>query len=145
MLMHRVRVNDHKVAGPPVIALSVVYLVATALKDVQERFVLMGVPLIRAAGEELHGVELDRLGQEEVIARPHEPLRARAVREALVCRVAGAHDQAAIAHARRSPLLGALRVEAVALARKAAHEHALAGHRGERMMVLASCPGHSGS
>ena len=61
VLVHAVIVNDGDVAGLPVVADAVVNLEAAAVKDVEDRFVHVTVPLRLAARGVLLEMDVQRL------------------------------------------------------------------------------------
>ena len=115
MLVFAVGVDDDEVVLLPLVALAIVDLVTLAFEDVEVRFVLMTVPMVGAAGLQFDEVDLQRLGEERVIARTEHPPGARL---ALV-RIPGmtdgrvVRDRPGTAHARRAALPGAELLEAI--------------------------------
>ena len=73
VLVHAVVVHDRDVAGFPVVALSVVDLVALAVEDVEERFVDVTVRLRLAAGRVFFEMDVQRL--RHPVLGLHEVLR----------------------------------------------------------------------
>ena len=104
----RVGVDDDEVVLLPVVALAVVDLVARPFEDVKARLVLVAVPVIRAAREELDEVHLERLGQEGLVPGPEDPPRVR------LLRVTGMRHRPGVGHdARAAHAIGLALVPAV--------------------------------
>src|SRR5207244_8256027 len=93
----------------PLGAFALLGRVTLAFEDVEVRFVLLTVPMVGAAGPQFDEVDLQRLGEERVIARTEHPPGARL---ALV-RIPGmtdgrvVRDRPGTADARRAALPGA--------------------------------------
>src|SRR5262249_4667760 len=75
--MAAVGVDDHQVAGRPVISLAIMDLVPPALDDVEGGLVLVAMAAIAAAGLDHHEVTLDCLGKKRIVLRRGQPLGSR--------------------------------------------------------------------
>src|SRR5262249_17560919 len=73
MPMDRVRMHDDEVALLPVVARLVVDLVAPALEDVEDGFVLVAVTVVRGAWWQLDEVDLEALGEERLVSGGDPP------------------------------------------------------------------------
>jgi hypothetical protein len=76
MTMDRVRMHDDEVALLPVVARLVVNLVAPALEDVEDGFVLVAVTVVGGAGWQLEEVDLQALGEERLVSGTDPPPRS---------------------------------------------------------------------
>ena len=136
---------EDEVALLPVVALVVVDLVAAAFEDVERRFVLVAVAVVRAVRRQFHEVDLDRLGQERVVARSDPPPRARLRRVARVGgAVTGVHDDGVVPDPRRGQLLAPEVAQTVRLRRHAANEYATVLTHGHSLSRRCVAPGGVG-
>jgi len=116
----RVGVHDDEIALLPVVALVVVDLVPRALEDVEDRLVLVPVPVVRLPRRQLDKVDLDVLGQEGLVARTDAPPRARVLGVAGMADRRVVDDHALAADAGRGELLSPVLLEPVVLRRHSA-------------------------
>src|SRR5205085_750980 len=131
VLVDAVGVDDREVVLLPVVADTVVDLVAGSLEDVEAGLVLVPVPVIGAPREELHEMHLERLGEERVVAGTEHPRRPRLVGVPGVADARVVDDGAGAAGAVGGALAATELAQAVRLrAQPAEEDPALAlGHR----------------